>query len=123
MPVMRNRAVLAAVALGGCHHAAEPAEPEEQHYFACGGTGEARELDVQFIDTPADSPEHTMTFKSIYRGVVLIDGEAKAVLGEGITTITIPEGRHRLQFDIEGYRRYERDLLVKPATNVNVSVR
>lgn len=117
---MRSVAALVALALVGCHHASE-----ERHYNSCGGVRELNgELGISVIDTPADSPAHTVTFKSMHRGLVLIDGEAKAVLREdGITTVEVPAGKHRLTLEVEGYERWERELDVKPDANVYVTVR
>ncbi|HTL33517.1 MAG TPA: PEGA domain-containing protein [Kofleriaceae bacterium] len=120
---MRCLAVFAAVAMAGCHHAEAPPEP---HYNGCGGTGDVLrlELGVDVIETPADSPAHTVTFKSMHRGVILIDGEVREVLRDvGITTVDVPAGKHRLQLEVEGYRLWERDVDVKPDAGVLVTVR
>jgi hypothetical protein len=115
-------------------HAQEPTEPNP-----CGGVGELTRLEVSIDRAPkaadpgatgadaarADaSREATLELFSCCRGLLLIDGEARAALHEGPNAaLAISEGKRRLSLEIEGRRLHEEIILVAAGDRVRVIVR
>ena len=63
----------------------------------------------------------TLTIQTEHRGVLLIDGEERAVLKENTpTTIAVPDGTHVIAIEAEGYSRWEERIDVTPGSQFKI---
>jgi hypothetical protein len=62
---------------------------------------------------------------SIDRGIVLVDGEVRATLVNGVARLRLPEGRFKIALEADGYRRREEIVVITfgDTTTLNLELR